>query len=1612
MGLLRQMLGLGRARVDQAHATTNAPTRTKTHVCQVEALEPRCMLAADIHFGGFYFEEATGDDSAADTLQITFEGGAADTELTRVVINGDKLDDGAVTLGDVFFDVQQGGLGVFNAVGLTIDTPVGFTVDNITFNGGEANGDGAYELAFDLSGFTAGDVLTFHVDVDEQGLFNATALAEGGEFEGSRLTGYFSAEHYFDTEGTAIYFDRFDDNFAEVAAQTGSTLNLPPDNFIPPDTQDRSDRTAGAVLPITQTPLPLTISGTVFEDFNLNNLQDPGDPGIAGVNLALLRLEGTSYVATGLTTTTDFEGDYEFSDPSMVPGTYRVVETQPDGYLSVGAAAGTIDDTTVGSVLTSDIITGIAIEGGEDSIDNDFAETRPAELHGFVYHDRNNDGDMDPGEEGIAGVRVELQAVDVLGNPAPIIATTMDNGEYWFMDLMPGKYRVVEHHPLGWIDGLDAAGDAGGAAVNPGDEINGIMLAGNQIGRGYKFGEYLPGSIRGRVHADQDGDCVADPEERLLEGVRVELLNENGQVIAETTTNSNGVYAFTNLAPGTYGIREFTPDGVIDGSEQVGTGSSTHGGAVTGNDLITGIEINSGNRLVNYDFCEHEPLMISGWVYHDRDNDGVREPSGNERGGIEEGIGNVTIMLLDASGNPTGLTAVTNSQGFYKFNDILPGTYTLMEVHPLGWVDGLETPGNLGGVADNPGDKIRQVSIDVGEEGKNYNFGELRPGSISGRVHADVDGDCLLDEGEETLSGVVIQLLNADGEVIDQTTTDAAGEYRFDNLDPGTYGIREFTPRGYFDGGERLGTGSSTSRGVAAGNDLFTLIEINSGENLVRYDFCEVPPASISGTVHADVDGDCRIDPGEQRLSGVVIQLLDSDGAVVAQTTTNANGDYKFDGLAAGTYSVREFTPAGYFDGGELVGTGSSTNNGVVGGNDLLSNIEINPGEALINYNFCEELPGSISGIVHADPNRNCLVDRGEERLQGVVVQLLDSDGDVIRETTTNANGVYKFDNLAPGNYAVREFTPSGYFDGGERIGTGSSTSNGNVGGNDLLTNIEINSGNQLVNFNFCEVPTAQLSGYVFQDGDVIITPNGEPPADIEFFRDGRFTPDDTPIEGVVLELRNGVTGEAVSPSAALPGTYSGATITTVTDANGFYQFTGLRAGNYAVYEVQPEGYFDSLDTAGTLGGFAINPSDDINPLVLSQLTENPNDDAIIRIVLFPGQDSQQNNFSEIVVDSEPPIIPPPPEDPEPPVNPPGVNPPLATGTPLPVTRPVPLQLSDVPLPPIGGSGDVLWYTWHLSVVNAGHPRTILSPAALHGNQVFEPSAFNGDQVADARWQIEDPEGQEWLPAFGYRNAIPVTGDFNGDGISEIGVYVEGHWYIDVNGNGIWDDDDLWAKLGTKTDKPVTGDWDGDGKDDIGIFGPAWPGDPRAVAEEPGLPEADNITTGKPKNLPPQEHEATLGERTLQRTAGGVPRKDVIDHVFNYGSPLDEPVTGDFNGDGIPTIGVFRDGTWYLDVDGNGRWTTGDLAYTFGQIGDRPVIGDWDGNGVDQLGVYRDGTWILDTNRNGEIDDTDKVFELGGAGDVPVVGDWNGDGADQPGVFNSLVPERAAQRDE
>jgi hypothetical protein len=176
------------------------------------------------------------------------------------------------------------------------------------------------------------------------------------------------------------------------------------------------------------------------------------------------------------------------------------------------------------------------------------------------------------------------------------------------------------------------------------------------------------------------------------------------------------------------------------------------------------------------------------------------------------------------------------------------------------------------------------------------------------------------------------------------------------------------------------------------------------------------------------------------------------------------------------------------------------------------------------------------------------------------------------------------------------------------------------------------------------------------------------------------------------------------------------------------------------------------------------------------------------------------------------------------------------------------------------------------------------------------------------------------------------------------------------------------------------------------------------IVNEPGLPSDLNPTvTARPKNMPPTAaKKSTSHIRAMKHSQQGGVRLDVIDHVFQYGGDGDQAFTGDFSGDGVTKIGIYRNGKWYIDYNGNGQWDSEDIYidnadFGIGSTG-IPVVGDFGGDGIDKIGLFVNGVWLLDTTGDFKFD---TKVEFGEAGDYPVVGDFEGDGIAQLAVYRA-----------
>ncbi len=506
----------------------------------VECMEPRTLMAADpLQIGAVFIEEDLGSDLHGDTFIITFQGGAAGTQLKRVVIDGD-LNQPGFGLGDLFFDTEESGRGADHAFAFHIDK---LQTANPNASVKASVIDGTTRLVLDFSNFVAGDSLTFSIDVDEVQSFDPqeTDLAaqndgfdpitSGVEFQKSLLTAEFSAPHYELATGESTFVNRYDPVLQPY------NLPLPADNA-----EGKRDRSAGTAFQVQQVPKPVSLAGTIYVDSNEDLKIQSSERRLSGVKLDLYQSLDGAFVFTGHSTTSDANGRYSFGTSlGLTPGIYQVRETQPAGYYSVGAVPGTLDGARIGNQLAgnADVLTNInLLLGDQHAIGLNFAENLPATLSGHVgYVLGGFDCFSQPEQRAdLADVLIELH--DANGKLVSSTRTLAD-GSYRFVGLRAGVYSLTETTPTGYLEGDAHLGSLGGR-LDSGSKISQISIVGGAAAVDYDFCEFAPSELSGYVYFDQNNNGRRESGERPLAGVALKLWDAQGKPVAETLQRSPG----------------------------------------------------------------------------------------------------------------------------------------------------------------------------------------------------------------------------------------------------------------------------------------------------------------------------------------------------------------------------------------------------------------------------------------------------------------------------------------------------------------------------------------------------------------------------------------------------------------------------------------------------------------------------------------------------------------------------------------------------------------------------------------------------------------------------------------------------------------------------------------------------------------------------------------------------------------------------------------------------------------------------------------------------------------------------------------------------------------
>ena len=779
------------------------------------------------------------------------------------------------------------------------------------------------------------------------------------------------------------------------------------------------------------------VGDRVWSDPDGDGLQDPGEAGIGGVTVRLLSPGPDGVFGTGddvvvATTTTGPDGSYLFT--GVVPGKYTVdvvTTTLPGGgagYVLTSGPQSRGNPTVPFTVVPRDAY-----------LRADFGFDKPAtfSITDAVWLDSDEDGVFDAGERPFGGITVAL--LNASGN---VVATTTSapDGSFTFSGLENGTYTVRMTDASGTLvpyDGTTSFGVAG--------QRTGIVVFGANV-TNQSFGYHARGTVGDTVFNDANQNGVQDPGEIGIEGVRVELLRANGwnvidgridvdgdgttgtsmmpdagdagaapdgitviagrldlngdgvitaadagtwrgipviagelnidgvggitgaddgkvdRLLRTAITGPDGTFLFTGLLPGQYRTNVTVAQTALAGFTQTADpdipGNCGSPGSFCDANGTAFVAIHGSDLTMDYGFRRDDP-DVSGTVFEDLDRNAVQN-------GGEGGFAGVTLDLVKTYRVLDGRIDIDGDGDVDTADD--------------GWADGVR-------VIDGRLDLDGNGSITGADTGTWRGFAV-----VGGLLNLDGDGTAGETNGDD--SDTIV------GDAIATTTTDANGNYTFPNVPGSSFGRDYFvvvTDRAGILRGYELTTGIDTYPITVQTVDVS---DVDFG--YVR----DAATGSIGDTVWIDVDppGPAGPDglrgPTEPGIPGVTLRLYrddgdgifepgGDDGAAIATTVTDADGNYLFSGLPPGFYFV------------DL--DGATVPQGLIlsAGTDPSARIALTEGERYVDADFGYRPAGGtvvLGDRIWFDADTDGRQDPGEVGLEGIDVILFGPGPDGIND--------------------------------------------------------------------------------------------------------------------------------------------------------------------------------------------------------------------------------------------------------------------------------------------------------------------------------------------------------------------------------------------------------------------------------------------------------------------------------------------------------------------------------------------------------------------------------------------------------------------------------------
>jgi len=643
------------------------------------------------------------------------------------------------------------------------------------------------------------------------------------------------------------------------------------------------------------------------------------------------------------------------------------------------------------------------------------------------------------------------------------------------------------------------------------------------------------------VWHDQNNNGIQDAGEPGIVGVTVNLYDEAAPavILATTVTGNDGSYFFGALDDtinyivefdnNSAALATFTPTQADQGADDT---VDSDGDPTTGR--TAAYDIGPGELYEDFDMGYVQKYSLGNRVFFDQNGNGIQDAG-------DAGIGGVTVELRDGNGDPFAVpvTTTTDGDGWYLFDCLLPGDYTVFIPDQATLTNYIGTGAGLDPDADTTDQDSHSVitaggwispPVTLENDGEPEN--ELGGAGPQANTATDINSNLTVDFGF-TLPDVALTKTTATaaavfpGDDVSFTITlTNQGGVDLSNID-----LVDYIPAGFilspndangWAGGPGPGNVTNTYTGTIAvgASDTMSIVLRVDATNL---------PNGVNTTVLVNEAEVTEFDtPLDTRTSDI-----DSTG------DTDATND---PGASSGTVNG---AADNFIDGTGTNGAGAHDDGVAATDED-----DHDPEDVTVQW-------GSIGDYVWIDTNNDGVQDAGEAPLPNITVKLLDAAGDPVLGTdgvtpvtaiTDAVTGLYSFTFLPLGTYTVMIDTttlPAGYLPTFDNDGN-NDAANPNMPADHMstVTITDVAPNNTAQDFGY--LPQASLGNYVWIDTN----------------NDGVQDADESPLPNITIKLLN----PAGNPVLAADGVTE---VTTTTDTDGLYTLTGL----------YPDGYQTMVDT-------------------------------------------------------------------------------------------------------------------------------------------------------------------------------------------------------------------------------------------------------------------------------------------------------------------------------------------------------------------------------------------------------------------------------------------------